>query len=203
MSLQDNRFQFFQRLAYGIGLTQDVDTVLVVFDHPAYSRNMPLNIREPFEHISPAIVFHYAFPFRPKRRNRNELLTTVNDDRAIAAAAKIGAFSRKNGMSGDRIAVGIKMTLYAKAQKRFCLMVRSVARESASAVATLFKFPLTSVISAASIAISVPVPIAMPASACTSAGASLMPSPAKATTRPRSCNFLTWLALSSGRTSAR
>src|SRR6266700_4199785 len=191
MSLQDNRFQFFQRFAYSIGLTQDVDTVLVFFDHFAYSRHMSLNVREPFEHISPAIVFHYAFPFRPKRRNRNELLTTVTDDSAIAAAAKLGAFSRKNGMSGDRIAVGIRTTLYAKAQKRFCLMVRSVARDRASAVATLFRLPLTRVISEASIAISVPVPMAMPASACTSAGASLMPSPAKATTSPCSCKRLT------------
>ena len=111
MSLQDNRFQFFQCFAYGIGLTQDVDAVLVFLHHLAYSRHMPLNVREPFEHISPTIVFHYAFPFRPKRRNRNELLTTVTDDSAIAAAAKIGAFSRKNGISGDKIAVGIKMTL--------------------------------------------------------------------------------------------
>jgi hypothetical protein len=39
------------------------------------------------------------------------LLTTVTDESAIAAAAKMGAFSRKNGTSGERIAVGIKMTL--------------------------------------------------------------------------------------------
>src|SRR5216683_7562337 len=84
--------------------------------------------------------------YRPNRRKRKELLTTVTDDSAIAAAAKMGAFSRKSGMSGERIAVGIKMTLYAKAQKRFCLMVRKVARERASAVATLFKLPLTNVI---------------------------------------------------------
>ena len=95
------------------------------------------------------------------------------------------------------------MTLYAKAQKRFCLMVRNVARDSASAVAILLRLPFTRVISAASIAISVPVPIAMPASACTSAGASLMPSPAKATTSPCCCKRFTWLALSSGKTSAK
>src|SRR6266496_2155527 len=93
-------------------------------------------------------------------RNRNELLTTVTDESAIAAAAKIGAWSFKNGIRGESIAVGIKITLYANAQKRFCLMVRNVARESARAVATLFRLPLTSVISAASIAISVPVPMA-------------------------------------------
>ena len=51
------------------------------------------------------------FAYRPNRLNRNELLTTVTEERAMAAAAKIGAFSRKNGISGERIAVGIKMTL--------------------------------------------------------------------------------------------
>ena len=49
---------------------------------------------------------------------------------------------------------------------------------------------MTSVTPALSIATSVPVPIAMPTFACASAGASLMPSPAIATTRPRSCNDL-------------
>ena len=49
--------------------------------------------------------------YLPKRRNRKELLTTVTDESAIAAAAKMGAFSRKNGINGERIAVGIKMTL--------------------------------------------------------------------------------------------
>ena len=43
--------------------------------------------------------------------------------------------------------------------------------------------PFTSVTPALSIATSVPVPIAMPTSAWASAGASLMPSPAIATTR--------------------
>ena len=44
--------------------------------------------------------------------------------------------------------------------------------------------PLTSVSCALFIATSVPVPMAMPTSARASAGASLMPSPAIATTRP-------------------
>src|SRR6266536_3148059 len=99
----------------------------------------------------------------------------------------MGACSFKNGINGERIATGMSTLLYAKAQKRFCLMVRIVARESASAAATLFKLPLTSVISDASIAISVPVPMAIPTSAWTNAGASLIPSPAKATTSPCSC----------------
>src|SRR6266702_1922152 len=50
-------------------------------------------------------------PYRPKRRKRKELLTTVTDDSAIAAAAKMGAFSCKNGISGERIAVGMRMIL--------------------------------------------------------------------------------------------
>ena len=51
--------------------------------------------------------------------------------------------------------------------------------------------PLTSVTPALSIATSVPVPMAMPTSACASAGASLMPSPAIATMRPSCWSFLT------------
>jgi hypothetical protein len=39
------------------------------------------------------------------------LLTTVIDESAIAAAAKMGAFACKKGISGERMAVGIKMTL--------------------------------------------------------------------------------------------
>ena len=49
--------------------------------------------------------------YLPNRRNRNELLTTVTDESAIAAAAKMGAFSRKNGINGDRIAIGMRTTL--------------------------------------------------------------------------------------------
>jgi hypothetical protein len=46
-----------------------------------------------------------------KRRNRNELLTTVTDESAMAAAAKMGAFSLKKGINGERMAVGTRMTL--------------------------------------------------------------------------------------------
>jgi hypothetical protein len=51
------------------------------------------------------------FPYRPKRRSRSELPTTVTDERAIAAAAKMGAWVCKNGIRGERIAVGIRITL--------------------------------------------------------------------------------------------
>src|SRR5436853_6767813 len=46
-----------------------------------------------------------------KRLNRSELLTTVTDEKAIAAAAKIGACSLRNGISGERIAVGMSSVL--------------------------------------------------------------------------------------------
>ena len=63
-------------------------------------------------------------------------------------------------------------------------MFRIVARLSRRARTMPRRSPLTSVTPALSIATSVPVPIAIPTSACASAGASLMPSPAIATTRP-------------------
>ncbi|KAL4589359.1 hypothetical protein LXL04_002265 [Taraxacum kok-saghyz] len=57
-------------------------------------------------------------------------------------------------------------------------------------------------ISAASIAMSVPAPIAIPTSAATRAGESLIPSPTIATTNPDPCSDLTFSALSSGFDSA-
>src|SRR5579859_4076592 len=48
---------------------------------------------------------------RPNRRSESELVTTVTEERAIAAAAKIGALSRKNGIAGDAIARGISTVL--------------------------------------------------------------------------------------------
>ncbi len=61
-------------------------------------------------------------------------------------------------------------------------MMRSVARDSLMAEMTLVRFLFNNVIPADSIATSVPVPIAIPTSAAARAGASLMPSPTKATT---------------------
>src|ERR1700676_3310668 len=92
------------------------------------------------KHAHPPEQFYTYFL---KRRNRSELLTTVTEERAMAVAANMGAQSFKKGMSGERIAIGMRTTLYPKAQKRFCLMTAIVARESAKAVTTLFKFPLT------------------------------------------------------------
>ena len=69
-------------------------------------------------------------------------------------------------------------------------------------MATPFKSLRIKVISADSIATSVPVPIASPTSAWASAGASLMPSPTIATTRPSACSRMITAALSWGSTSA-
>src|SRR6476620_3031873 len=63
-------------------------------------------------------------------------------------------------------------------------MLRSVACDSFTARTMPRRSPLTSVTPALSMATSVPVPIAMPTSACARAGASLIPSPAIATTWP-------------------
>src|SRR6266566_10004307 len=119
MSFQDQRFQLLNGLAYRVGLTQDVHAVLILLHHFTYARHMPLDVRESFQHIRFAIFLHLTSSFlviqrslfRPKRRNRSELLTTVTDESAIAAAAKIGAFSLKKGINGDRMAVGIRITL--------------------------------------------------------------------------------------------
>jgi hypothetical protein len=49
--------------------------------------------------------------FLPNRRSRSELLTTVTDESAIAAAAKIGALSRRKGIAGEAMATGISTLL--------------------------------------------------------------------------------------------
>ena len=100
-------------------------------------------------------------------------------------------------------ATGIKIVLYAKAQKRFCLIFRMVALLNVIAVTTPLKSPLIRVISADSMATSVPVPRAMPISACAKAGASFIPSPTIATIFPSAWSFFTSLALSCGSTSAK
>src|SRR5262245_27597537 len=48
---------------------------------------------------------------RAKPRSRNEFVTTVTEESAIAAAAKIGALSRSHGIAGEAIASGIRTVL--------------------------------------------------------------------------------------------
>jgi len=81
-------------------------------------------------------------------------------------------------------------------------MFRIVARLRVTARAIERRSPFTSVTPALSIAMSVPVPMAMPTSAFASAGASLMPSPAIATTWRSHCASSTTRTLSAGKTSA-
>src|SRR5512147_344617 len=63
-------------------------------------------------------------------------------------------------------------------------MLRITARESRRARTRPARSPFTRVSPALSMATSVPLPMAIPTSAAARAGASLMPSPAKATRRP-------------------
>ena len=79
-------------------------------------------------------------------------------------------------------------------------MLRITAWERPMAVGTPRKSPDMSTTSALSMAMSVPVPMAMPTSAAARAGASLMPSPTKAT-RPRAFSRAMAATLPSGSTS--
>src|SRR5690349_22606365 len=132
---------------------------------------------------------------RPNRRKRREFVTTKTELNAIVRPAIIG-------LSRPKAASGMAATLYAKAQKRFPLIVRRVARESRTATTAVARSPWTSVRSEAAMATSVPVPIAMPRSAPASAAASLTPSPTMATTRPSARNSWMTRSLSAGVTSA-
>src|SRR5690606_13446530 len=88
---------------------------------------------------------HASDPSARNRRKRSELVTTKTELNAIASPAIIG--SRK-----PRAASGIAATLYAKAQNRLPLMVRSVARDSRTASTAVARSPWTRVRSLAAIA---------------------------------------------------
>ncbi len=85
----------------------------------------------------------------------------------------------------------------------FCQMLRIVARDSATRLATSATRPWRIAASAVSSATSVPPPIAIPTSAAASAGASLMPSPTWATICPSARSASTMRCLSAGRSSAQ
>src|SRR3989344_8776800 len=138
---------------------------------------------------------YYIFAFFKS----NELPTTDIELKAIAAEAKIGLSRILKGRYKIPIATGIRMILYPKAQKRLSLIVRMVFLDKMMAEATEPKSLLIKVIFPDSIATSVPEPMAIPTSAPASAGASLIPSPTKATFLPSPCNFLTFFSFSPGR----
>ncbi len=85
----------------------------------------------------------------------------------------------------------------------FSLMREITLRPSSMAATTSSRLSFINTISPLSMATSVPLPMAMPTSAWARAGASLMPSPTKATLLPLCCSLLISLDLSSGKTSER
>ena len=74
---------------------------------PSLFRGQPFALSK---HVDLVDLYDYACR-APKRRSRNELLMTVTDESAIAAAAKIGAVSRSQGMAGEAMASGISTLL--------------------------------------------------------------------------------------------
>ena len=82
-----------------------------------------------------------ALPGLSKDRRRRAFVTTLTELIAIAAASRTGLRSTpKNGKSAPA-ATGMRATLYAKAQKRPCLILPTVRRESAMPVTMLRRSP--------------------------------------------------------------
>jgi len=104
--------------------------------------------------------------------------------RLMASAAINGESSQPVNGNRTPAATGMPSALYRNANNRFCFMLRTVDTDSPRATAMPRKSPFTSVTWALFMATSVPVPMATPTSALAKAGASLMPSPAMATTFP-------------------
>src|SRR4030043_16153 len=87
----------------------------------------------PFFHYSTNPLFQYSNVYwfqligGLNLRSLSAFETTVTDESAMAPAAKIGL--RRMPKNGKRTpaATGMRIVLYAKAQKRFCLIFRMVA----------------------------------------------------------------------------
>ena len=120
--------------------------------------------------------------------NLSALAITETELKLIARAAIIGDNSIPNAGYNNPAAMGMPKLLYTNAKNKFCLIFCITFLLILNEDIIPFKLPLTKVISALFIAISVPVPIAIPTFDCIRAGASLMPSPAIATMAPFSCN---------------
>src|SRR5438552_1152336 len=67
MPFQDDRFQFLNGLAYRVGLTQDVNAVLIFLHHLTYTCHMPLDVREPFQYIRFPFFLHLTSSFHSTR----------------------------------------------------------------------------------------------------------------------------------------
>src|SRR5215469_258779 len=50
--LQQQRLQFLDGLADGVGLAEDIHAILVLFDHLANAAEMALDIVQPLDHLS-------------------------------------------------------------------------------------------------------------------------------------------------------
>src|SRR5262245_7119657 len=178
-------------------LREHVDAVPILLDHPFDPAHLTLDPVEPPDErllvggIAVGVLAHAISLMEWKRRSRSEFVTTNRLENAMAAAAMIGS-------SRPATASGMAATLYANAQKRLPLIVRSVRRARRMASPAARRSPETRVMSDASIATSVPVPIASPRSACARAGPSFRPSPTIATSPPPRWRRTTSATLSSG-----
>ena len=101
---------------------------------------------------------------------------TVTLLNAIANALYSGLKKIPQGIRAPA-AIGIRITLYAKAQNKLSLTLDITFLEICRPATALIKSPLISIISAVSIATSVPVPMAIPTSDFDNEGASFIPSP--------------------------
>lgn len=142
---------------------------------------------------SHSLYFNFAF------LKRSAFPMTETELKLMAAAAIMGDIKIPNIGKSIPAAMGTPMVLYTNAKKRFSLIFRITLWLRFLATTMSLRSPLISMMEAFSIAPSVPVPIAIPPSACARAGASLIPSPAIATTFPSLCSFLIASSLSSGR----
>ena len=121
--VEDAEGEALERRVHGGDLREDVDAVAVVLDHPLDPAHLALDpvqaLDQLFLVLRVAVCHQTSSRMLRKRRSRSEFVTTNRDEPAIAAAATIG-------LSSPATASGIAATLYANAQKRFPLIVRSV-----------------------------------------------------------------------------
>lgn len=111
---------------------------------------------------------------------------------ALKTTRRLEIIWRKPPTSGVailNIASGIITKLYKNAHIIFCLILAVVFFDKSIAINTSFKSLSKRVTSAVSVAISEALLTEKLTSACFRAGASLIPSPTKATTLCFSCNF--------------
>src|SRR6185295_3235306 len=91
MVVQHSERKTFERGVHRRDLSEDVDAVTVVLDHPLDSPHLTFDAMEPLhERLLVVTVLHLASRVLWKRRRRSEFVTTKTLENAIAAAATIG-----------------------------------------------------------------------------------------------------------------